>query len=274
MVQRGRVTCSRVLLPHFRVDDPWFCPPGDGIGAGRNPRYSARVSRLIGFATWVLEKLMVFLAHLGDRRDRRTRRVTNLEFVLRASRIARRIQEGDEVLDVGCGAGHLLTDLGMFRNIRPFGVDVSLDRYTRTDIPAARFDGHVLPFPEKRFDVTVCCYVLHHLTPQHAKELLGEMVRVTRRRIVLLEDSMPRFDWMYRLRNRFHRINAAALYGGESATYEPPADEAMFLNHEQWSAFAADLPGVSRVSLEWLQDITRWRHHTLIDLVVEQAATP
>ena len=227
------------------------------------------MSRFIGLCTWLLEKLTVFLAHLGDRRNLRARRVTSLEFVLRASRIARRIQDGDKVLDVGCGAGHLLTDLMMFRNIRPFGVDVSLDRYKLTDIPAARFDGHMLPFLDKSFDVTVCCYVLHHLTPQHARSLIGEMVRITRRRIVLLEDSMPRFGRLYRLRNRFHRINAAALYGGESATYKPPRDEAMFLTHDQWSTFATDIRGVSNTSLEWLQDITRWRHHTLIDLMLE-----
>lgn len=234
-------------------------------------RYSAAVLRLIGFLTWVLEKVTVFLAHLRDPRDKRARRVTTLEFVLRASRIARRLRDGDTVLDVGCGAGHLLTDLTMFRNIRPFGVDVSLDRYRVAQIPAARFDGHRLPFVKESFDVTVSCYVLHHLTPQHAKELLGEMVRVTRRRIVLLEDSLPRFGWMYRLRNRFHRINAAALYGGESATYHPPRDEAMFMTHEQWRAFAAEIPGVSGVAVESLQDITRWRHHTLVDLTVEGA---
>lgn len=228
--------------------------------------------RLIGFLAWVLEKVTVLLAHLGDQRDRRERRVTNLEFVLRASRIARRLRDGDTVLDVGCGAGHLLTDLRMFRQIRPVGVDVSLDRYRVTEIPAAQFDGHILPFLEKSFDVTVCCYVLHHLTPEHAKELLGEMLRVTRRRIVLLEDSLPQFGLMYRLRNRFHRINAAALYGVESATYRPPRDEAMFLTHDQWYAFATAIPGVSSVAVESLQDVTRWRHHALIELTVEGGA--
>jgi SAM-dependent methyltransferase len=227
---------------------------------------------LIGLLTWCLEKAMVFLAHLGERRGKRRRRPTTLEFVLRASRIARRVRDGDAVLDVGCGAGRALTEIGMFREIRPFGVDVSLDRYAFREIPVARFDGRRLPFAEGSFDVTVCCYVLHHLTPQHARELLGEMVRVTRRRIVVLEDSLPRFDWFYRLRNRFHRINAAALYGGESATYRPPRDEAMFLTHDQWSAFAADIAGVSHVAIESLQDITRWRHHTLIDLTVGPAA--
>jgi SAM-dependent methyltransferase len=220
----------------------------------------------------LLEKVAVFLAHLPDRRGKRERRPTNLEFVLRASRIARRVRDGDAVLDVGCGAGHLLSEIAMFREVRPFGVDVSLDRYVFKEIPAARFDGQTLPFSEKCFDVTVCCYVMHHLTPQQATLLLGEMVRVTRRRIVVLEDSLPRFDWAYRLRNRFHRINAAALYGGESASYRPPSDEAMFLTHDEWRAFGSEIPGVSGVAIESLQDVTRWRHHTLIDLAVGPSA--
>jgi len=227
---------------------------------------------LIGQFTWFLEKVMVFLAHLRDLPGKRGRRATTLEFVMRASRIARRVRDGDTVLDVGCGAGRTLTEVALFREIRPFGVDVSLDRFAFTEIPAARFDGRSLPFSAGSFDVTVCCYVLHHLTPQHAKELLGEMVRVTRRRIVLLEDSLPQFDWLYRLRNRFHRINAAAMYRGESASYRPPSDEAMFLTHDQWGAFAGDIAGVSRVAIESLQDVTRWRHHTLIDLSVEPTA--
>jgi SAM-dependent methyltransferase len=227
---------------------------------------------LIGLSAWCLEKVATFLAHLGDRRPKHGRRATTLEWILRASRIARRVRDGDALLDVGCGAGRLLTELAMFREIRPFGVDVSLDRYVFTEIPAARFDGRSLPFAARSFDVTVCCYVLHHLTPDDARALLREMVRVTRRRIVLLEDSLPRFDWFYRLRNRFHRINAAAMYGGESATYRPPRDEAMFLTHDQWNAFARDLAGVSGVAIESLQDVTRWRHHTLIDLTVEPAA--
>jgi SAM-dependent methyltransferase len=226
------------------------------------------VRKLIGFFAWLLEKVAVLLAHLGDQRGKRKQRATNLEFVLRASRIAKRVRDGDAVLDVGCGAGRLLTELGIFREIKPFGVDVALDRYTFKEIPAARFDGQSLPFAPGSFDVTVCCYVLHHLTPQHAKALIGEMVRVTRRRIVLLEDSLPRFDWFYRQRNRFHRINAAAMYGGESATYRPPNDEAMFMTHDQWRAFASDIAGVSRVGIESLEDVTRWRHHTLIDLSV------
>jgi SAM-dependent methyltransferase len=224
---------------------------------------------LIGQVTWFLEKVLVLLAHLGARRGKRRRRATNLEFVLRASRIAKRVRDGDAVLDVGCGAGRTLTEVAMFREIRPFGVDVSLDRYLFKEIPAARFDGRSLPFAKGSFDVTVCCYVMHHLTPQHARELLGEMVRVTRRWIVLLEDSLPQFDWFYRMRNRFHRINAAAMYRGESASYRPPRDEAMFLTHDQWGAFAGEIAGVSRVAVESIQDVTRWRHHTLIDLTIE-----
>ena len=147
----------------------------------------------------------------------------------------------------------------------------SLDRYVFREIPAARFDGRSLPFAAGSFDVTVCCYVLLHLDARARQGLLGEMVRVTRRRIVLLEDSLPRFDWYYRQRNRFHRINAAALYGKESGTC-PPRDEAMFLTHDQWRRFANEIAGVSGVAIESLEDVTRWRHHTLIELSVERAA--
>ena len=40
---------------------------------------------LIGQLAWVLEKVTVLLAHVGRKRDKRRRRATNLEFLLRAS---------------------------------------------------------------------------------------------------------------------------------------------------------------------------------------------
>jgi hypothetical protein len=194
------------------------------------------VRKLIGFFAWLLEKVAVFLARLGGGwRDRSKLRATV------------RHVPGDP----------------------PFGVDVALDRYTFKEISAARFDGLSLPFATGSIDVTVCCYVLHHLSREQAKALIGEMVRVTRWRILVLEDSLPQFDWFYRQRNRFHRINAVAIYGEESATYRPPSDEAMFMTHDQWRTFASEIAGVSGVGIESLQDVTRWRHHSLIDLSVD-----
>jgi SAM-dependent methyltransferase len=216
----------------------------------------------------VFEHVTLFLAHLGHRRGNRGPRATSAEFLLRASRIAKDIRNGDAVLDVGCGVGRTLADIAKFREIRPFGVDLSLDRYVFDEIPAAEFDGRSLPFEEARFDVTICCYVFHHLSREDASALLREMIRVTRRTIILLEDSMPKFNWLYRLRNRFHRINAAAMYSGESKSYLTPANEAMFLTHDQWRKFASEIPDVSSVAIDSLQDVTRRRHHTLISLTV------
>jgi len=219
----------------------------------------------------VFEHVTLFLAHLGHQRGNRGPRATSAEFLLRAGRIAKNIRNGDAVLDVGCGVGRTLADIAKFRDIRPFGVDLSLERYAFPEIPAAQFDGRSLPFAEASFDVTICCYVFHHLSRQDAAALLREMIRVTRRTIVLLEDSMPEFNWLYRLRNRFHRINAAAMYSGESTSYLTPADEAMFLTHDEWRKFASEVPEVSGVAIDCLQDVTRRRHHTLISLDVAAA---
>ena len=56
------------------------------------------------------------------------------------------------------------------------------------------------------------CYVAHHLIPEDAAALFAELVRVTRTKVLLVEDSLPSFGLLYRLRNRLHRIEAGLRY--------------------------------------------------------------
>lgn len=186
--------------------------------------------------------------------------------LLKARSISRRLSDGDSVLDVGCGTGHMLAQLALFKDIQPQGVEIALlpDRFH--DIPMTTYDGRSLPFADGSFDATLVCYVLHHLEPPAAAALFAEIVRVTRRRIFLIEDSLPAFGPLYRLRNRIHRFEAGMRYANTAAVYRSPPDEAMFMTHAEWMAWLTAQPGVAHVELESFADISQHDHHTLFDI--------
>jgi SAM-dependent methyltransferase len=183
--------------------------------------------------------------------------------LLRAHRLASAIADGEAVLDIGCGSGHTLHDLSLFRSVRAFGVDLAAERLAHP-IPFVVYDGAALPFVDKAFDVTLICYVLHHITEAQARTLIQEAVRVTRREIQLMEDSLPRFGVFYRLRNMLHLLEGKLVYESESRAYRTPAGQKMFMTYEEWDGFLTAIPGVSHVSIESLAPITRFAHHTLI----------
>ena len=186
--------------------------------------------------------------------------------MLKARRIADRLHDGDRVLDIGCGTGHMLAELSLFRGIEPQGVDLDLHPERFAEIPITVFDGKSLPFDDGQFDATMLCYVMHHLVPADAAAMLQEARRVTRRKVFLIEDSLPTFGPLYRLRNRIHRFEAGMRYANTAAVYRSPPDEAMFMTHAQWMAWLTAQPGVAHVELESFADISQHDHHTLFDI--------
>lgn len=193
--------------------------------------------------------------------------------LLKSQRMAERIQDGEKVLDVGTGSGRRLVELGLFRRIDRHGVDIHIGA-SRPGIELHTYDGRTLPFPDESFDVVTICYVLHHLTPDHAHDLMSEIVRVAKRKVLVLEDSMPEWTFAYRMRNKLHRIEADLQYGGESGTYVSPQSEAMFLTHDEWKQWFGKLSRVANVELVPLNDISKYAHHTLFDLDVTPGQTP
>lgn len=183
--------------------------------------------------------------------------------LLVARRIAAHIEPGNRVLDIGCGDGHWLRRLRLFRDIEAVGVDLAPPP-GGPGVTLLTYDGRALPFPDKSFDVAMFGYVLHHVGREHARSLLAEAARVSRRSILLLEDSMPAFGFWYRLRNKCHRLEAELAYSAASDTYLPPQAEEMFLTHGEWRELLASIPGVASVSVEPLADVHRLAHHTLV----------
>lgn len=133
-------------------------------------------------------------------------------------------------------------------------------------------DGHNLQFPDDSFDIVQTCYVLHHLGREHADALLDEMVRVARKRVLILEDSMPDWTLPYRIRNWAHLTESNLLYEDESDDFVPYFSAESFLDHQTWLDKFGALDDVESVRVDTLDQIKRYAHHTLF--VLELSVNP
>lgn len=48
-------------------------------------------------------------------------------------------------------------------------------------------DARALPYPDHSFDIVLCCLALHHFPPHEAVSVLGEMWRVARRGMIVID---------------------------------------------------------------------------------------
>ncbi len=204
------------------------------------------------------------LANLG-RSVPRDYRAYDVSKILRAHRVARRLRDGEEVLDVGCGDARLLRDLGLFRSFkRRVGIDVEPPRAAEPGIEIAGYDGQSLPFADRSFDSVVFGYFLHYLTREHAVRLLREGCRVARSNLFVLDDSQPEWSFWYRTRNRLERWRSDVLYRSISGQlYRGAGNEAMYLTYDGWRELLGELPRVGSVEVEPLDRISGLVHHTL-----------
>jgi glycosyltransferase involved in cell wall biosynthesis/SAM-dependent methyltransferase len=82
------------------------------------------------------------------------------------------LQDGDRVIDLGCGMGFYLKAMGRLRRLRLVGLDLELPRLRKAGElqPAARVQANLewLPFEEGSFDKVLLSEVLEHLVQDEA----------------------------------------------------------------------------------------------------------
>ena len=106
---------------------------------------------------------------------------------------------GVSVLDVATGSAdiplalwHALHRLGLEPFIVALDTSAEVLAEAATHLDGARVelqqgDARALPYPDKSFDIVLCCLALHHFPPQGAVSVLGEMCRVARRGMVVID---------------------------------------------------------------------------------------
>jgi SAM-dependent methyltransferase len=102
------------------------------------------------------------------------------------------VEEGDRVLDVGCGLGYGLNLLSI-RAGEVAGVDVDAKAidYCETHLlnknpklkEVRHYDGYHLPYGDDEFDVVTCVDVIEHV--ERYDDFVAELLRVARRRVIL-----------------------------------------------------------------------------------------
>ena len=100
------------------------------------------------------------------------------------------LQEGDDVLDIGCGFGALGRAL-MDHSDCPRDVKVrGAERVKRGGeaIEVEEYDGIKLPYDDNAMDVTILADVLHH--DEQPDRLLAEAARVSRRLVIIKDHKI------------------------------------------------------------------------------------
>ncbi|BCY11857.1 class I SAM-dependent methyltransferase [Actinoplanes sp. L3-i22] len=100
------------------------------------------------------------------------------------------VQPGERVLEIGCGPGDLLLQLGRrVPRVELVGIDPDpaalrrarrKSRRRRVEVRFERAYADELPFPDASFDRVLSSYMLHHLDPEPQVAAMREVRRVLR----------------------------------------------------------------------------------------------
>ncbi|MFX1507757.1 MAG: class I SAM-dependent methyltransferase [Promethearchaeota archaeon] len=97
------------------------------------------------------------------------------------------IKPGELILSVGDGDGYVSKRIKEKTRADIQGLDIlHFKRYRVQGIPLVIYDGKEIPFADHSFDISAGVFLLHHC--QNFEFTLQEMIRVSKRKLFLLED--------------------------------------------------------------------------------------
>ena len=153
---------------------------------------------------------------------------------------------GDSLVDVGCGSGYFARRFAR-EGLRVTGLDpdAAMLRFAAGHAAAGEpylfGDARALPFPARSFDLCVCVTALCFIREQ--SRALAEMVRVTRRRLVL--GLLNRHSLLYLQKGRGQGVGAYRGAHWHTQAEVGKLFEALPLRHIKLRS-AVFLPGGSR----------------------------
>lgn len=118
----------------------------------------------------------------------------------------------ETILEVGCGLGE---NSQINKGVRYTGLDNSLARiqHAAKKYPARRFiagDAFHLSFDDKSFDASLLANTSHHLSDEEFRKTLLEMMRVTRRYVII--DDAVRTKTQNRLSTFFYSLDRGRYF--------------------------------------------------------------
>jgi Methylase involved in ubiquinone/menaquinone biosynthesis len=138
--------------------------------------------------------------YLGDQRALRKTLLRDVARELQKPDREKGISDSFSVLDVGCGSGELLRYVAEFarkngKQAELIGLDLNeistsvtaTESRTFPEISAVRGDAFKLPFADNTFDYAISSLFFHHLTDEQISLVLEEMLRISRRRIYVID---------------------------------------------------------------------------------------
>jgi ubiquinone/menaquinone biosynthesis C-methylase UbiE len=159
----------------------------------------------------------------------------------------------EAVLDIGCGAAYVTSELALRHTGPVLAVDI-VDCRRRGTPHFALYDGIALPFAAASCDVAILGFVLHHVPNEDKPRVLAEVHRVVRRQLIVLEDTPE--NAIDRYLNRRHGEQFRRQIGTEHGFgfFSAPAWRPIF---ESNGFRVTHVQRVSRLARDWRQPYAR-----------------